>query len=58
MTKKPKVGRPKLPKGEIRAVMVVVRLKPEERRRIAGAAVRSGQTLSCWARLTLLAAAG
>jgi predicted HicB family RNase H-like nuclease len=57
MSKKPKVGRPKLPKGEIRAAMVVVRFRPDERRRLETAAAREGSSLSPWARRILLAAA-
>jgi uncharacterized protein (DUF1778 family) len=48
-----KVGRPSLPKGEAKAVMLRVRLTPDERRAIETAARTGKQSVSEWIRSTL-----
>jgi hypothetical protein len=50
-------GRPKLPKGQSKAAVVVLRLQPAERRAVDAAAKRSGVKLSEWARSALMLAA-
>ncbi|HYJ88083.1 MAG TPA: toxin-antitoxin system HicB family antitoxin [Pyrinomonadaceae bacterium] len=55
--KKPKVGRPPLPKGEARGIMTQFRLQPDEKKRLEAAAKKQGLTLSDWIRQTLKAAA-
>ena len=55
MTKKKKMGRPKLPKNEARAVFSL-RFSPIERKRIDEAAKRAGKRVTAWARESLLAA--
>lgn len=57
-TKKRKPGRPKLPKGTAKGVILPVRFSPEERKRLGMAAKASGQTVSQWVRSTLAAAIG
>jgi len=53
-SKKPnKAGRPPLPKGGAKAVMLRVRVTPDERLAIATLAKASGQTASEWIRSTL-----
>ena len=47
--KKPKVGRPKLPKGEVKHV-VAIRLSNEERKDYARKAEQKGVPLSEWIR--------
>lgn len=47
------VGRPTLPKGDAKAKIVPVRVKPEEFRAMLLAAKASKQTLSEWIRGTL-----
>ena len=59
MSKQPKPkkpGRPRLPKGNAKAVMLRVRVTPNERLAIEGAAKAKTQTSSEWIRSTLLAA--
>ena len=56
--KKPKVGRPPLPKGNAKAVMLRVRITPDERTAIEKLAKAKGQTASEWIRSTLNAAIG
>ncbi len=51
-----KVGRPKLPKGDVKGRVVPVRFNPDELKRIVGAARASDRTLSEWIRSTLKAA--
>ena len=51
--KKPKVGRPKLAKGEARGTMTQFRLQPNERKAFEQAAKKEGLTLSDWIRETL-----
>ena len=53
MNKKPRVGRPKLPKGHAKARIVPVRFDPDALRRISAAAKASRQTVSAWIRSTL-----
>jgi hypothetical protein len=53
---KPKVGRPKLPKGEAKGRIVPVRFSAHEVKRIAAAASASDQKVSEWIRSTLSAA--
>ena len=55
---KPKMGRPKLPKGEAKGRIVPVRFTSEEVRRISAAATASDQKVSEWIRSTLNAAIG
>jgi hypothetical protein len=53
---KPKIGRPKLPKGEAKGRIVPVRFSAGEVKRITAAANASNQKLSEWIRGTLNAA--
>jgi predicted HicB family RNase H-like nuclease len=55
--KTPKMGRPKLPKGEAKSFMVRTRVTPDEFRAVANAAKETGEGLSEWARKVLLSAA-
>ena len=48
-----KPGRPKLAKGESKAVMLRVRISPAEAKALEAAAKAKGQTLSHWIRTTL-----
>jgi len=50
---KPKMGRPKLPKGEAKGRIVPVRFNAEEVQQIAKAASANKQTVSEWIRSTL-----
>lgn len=52
-SKKPKRGRPRLPKGNAKAVMLRVRVTPDERTAIENAAKGSKQTSSEWIRSLL-----
>jgi hypothetical protein len=58
MTKRAKVGRPKLPKGASRAELLLIRLTPAERQEVEAAAKRADESLSSWARRALLGALG
>jgi len=51
---KPKMGRPKLPKSKVRAVLVQARLSPEENKAIAEAVKRAKASKSDWIREALL----
>jgi hypothetical protein len=51
--RKPKVGRPKLPKGEARAIVLQSRVQPNEKVAYQRAAKTSGVDLSTWIRQTL-----
>ncbi len=51
-----KVGRPALPKGDVKARIVPVRFKPDDLKAIAQAAKSKKQTVSEWIRSTLDAA--
>jgi hypothetical protein len=53
---KPKIGRPKLPKGEAKGRIVPVRFSAEEVSRITAAANASNKKISEWIRNTLNAA--
>jgi hypothetical protein len=50
---KPKIGRPKLPKGEAKGRIVPVRFSAEEVKRITAAASAKDQKVSEWIRSTL-----
>jgi uncharacterized protein (DUF1778 family) len=57
-TSKPKKpGRPRLPKGNAKAVMLRVRVTPDEQAMFARVAKASKKTISEWIRSTLLATA-
>lgn len=51
-----KIGRPKLPKGEAKSLMVRARVSTAEQRLIEDAAKATGKEISEWIRSTLLAA--
>ena len=55
--KKPKIGRPKLPKGEAKGRIVPVRFTADDIKAIAAQAKASNQNVSEWIRSTLRAAA-
>ena len=58
MPKAKKIGRPKLPKGHAKGVIVPVRVNPEDRKLFEKAANASEhKTLSAWIRHTLREAA-
>lgn len=57
MAKKISRGRPKLPKGQSKAAVVVLRLQPAERKAVVAASKRAGLKLSEWARSALMLAA-
>lgn len=48
-----KAGRPKLPKGDAKAIMLRVRITPEEQKAFEAAASIEDQTVSQWVRETL-----
>ena len=54
---KPKMGRPKLPKGTANNILFAVKIAPQEAEKIDAAVERSGLTKPEWARTVLLAAA-
>jgi predicted HicB family RNase H-like nuclease len=54
--RKPKVGRPKLPKGEAKAIVLQSRVQPTEKAAYQRAAKSQGIDLSTWVRETLNAA--
>jgi hypothetical protein len=57
--KKPsKAGRPPLPKGDSKAVMLRVRVTPDERAAFSALAKASNQTVSEWVRGRLTAEIG
>lgn len=51
--RKPKVGRPKLPKGEAKATVLQSRVQPNEKAAYQKAAKSQGVDLSTWIRETL-----
>ena len=51
--KKPKVGRPKLAKGEAREIVLQSRVQPSEKAAYQKAAKSEGKDLSTWVRETL-----
>jgi hypothetical protein len=53
---KPKIGRPKLPKGEAKGRIVPVRFNTEDLKRIELAARSSRKTVSEWIRGTIASA--
>jgi len=53
---KPKMGRPKLPKGDAKGRIVPVRFNPSDLKRIEQAARASRKTVSEWIRGTVSAA--
>jgi predicted HicB family RNase H-like nuclease len=55
--KKPKVGRPKLAKGEAKGVVLQSRVQPAEKTAFQKAAKSEGKDLSAWIRDKLNAAA-
>jgi predicted HicB family RNase H-like nuclease len=54
--RKQKVGRPKLPKGEAKAIVLQSRVQPTEKAAYQKAASSEGKDLSTWVRETLNAA--
>ena len=56
MTKK--LGRPFLPKGKVRSVLIAVKVSPAESEQIDKAAKHAKQAKPEWVRKTLLSAAG
>jgi hypothetical protein len=54
--RKQKVGRPKLPKGEAKAIVLQSRVQPTEKAAYQRAAKSQGVDLSTWVRETLNAA--
>jgi predicted HicB family RNase H-like nuclease len=58
-SKKPsKRGRPPLPKGDAKAIMLRVRITPDELRAVEVKAKKNNQTVSEWVRSTVNAAIG
>jgi len=55
-TKKPRLGRPPLPKGEVREKITPIRLQENERTAFERAAQKAGLSLSEWIRQTLRSA--
>jgi hypothetical protein len=51
--RKPKVGRPKLPKGEAKTVVLQSRVQSDEKAAYLRAAKSEGKDLSAWVRETL-----
>jgi predicted HicB family RNase H-like nuclease len=51
--KKQKVGRPKLPKGEAKGIVLQSRVQPAEKAAYQKAATAEGVDLSTWIRQTL-----
>ena len=56
MPRKPKVGRPKLPKGEAKGRIVPVRFRAEDLKAMERAARKAKMILSDWIRSTIHAA--
>lgn len=56
-TKKAKLGRPPLPKGEVREKITPIRLQEDERTKFEKAAQKAGLSLSEWIRRALRVAA-
>jgi hypothetical protein len=55
---KPKMGRPKLPKSEVKGILLGAKFAPDEAKSIAAAVKRENTDKSKWIRKTLLSAAG
>jgi hypothetical protein len=53
---KPKMGRPPLPKGEAKGVLIGARFSPDEAQRVVKAAANAKQGKSKWVRSVLLTA--
>jgi predicted HicB family RNase H-like nuclease len=51
--KKPKVGRPPLPRGEAKGIVLQSRVQPSEKAAYQKAAKSEGKDLSTWVRETL-----
>jgi hypothetical protein len=54
---KPKMGRPKVPKGKLRDIIVNARFSPEEYNALTAAISRTSDNQSVWVRKVLLKAA-
>jgi hypothetical protein len=55
--KKPRQqGRPRLPEGKARSIIIPVRLRPDEHRRLEDAAETEGIASATWARRAVLTA--
>ena len=54
---KPKMGRPVLPKGAAKGILIGARFAPDESKQVHDAVVRSGQSKSQWVREKLISAA-
>ena len=54
---KPKMGRPKLPKGEVKNILHGAKFAPDESKQINDAVLRAAVGKSEWIRSTLLTAA-
>ena len=54
---KTKMGRPTLPKGEAKGVLIGARFSPDESKAVHDAVKRAKQVKSSWIRETLLTAA-
>ena len=55
--KKTKLGRPKLPKGEAKSLMIRARVSQAEYKLVEGASKADGKELSEWVRTVLIGAA-
>ena len=55
MPSKRKPGRPKLPKGQVMAAPIQIRLNAEDRKAIEKAAKAKDQTVSDWIRTAIVA---
>ena len=55
---KPKIGRPKLPKGEAKGRIVPIRFNAQDLKRIESAAKASQKTVSEWVRGAITLAMG
>ena len=51
------MGRPTLPKGEAKGILIGARFSPDESKQVHDAVKRSGKTKSEWVRNSLLATA-
>jgi hypothetical protein len=54
---KPKMGRPPLPEGKAKGVLIGARFSPDEAKHVHNAVKRAKQVKSEWVRKTLLSAA-
>ena len=55
--RRPRIGRPKSPKGTTKGSVITVRLQKQERVALRNASAKAGMRLSQWVRNILLAAA-